>query len=94
MVWGDQIWLTTGREDGRELFAVCVDLESGKIIHDIKVFDVANPQLEWPEQNSHATPTLITFQGKKQLISPGAEVTFSYDPANDRFCILHDFTSQ
>ncbi len=30
----------TGREDGMELFAICVDLESGEIVHDIKVFDV------------------------------------------------------
>jgi hypothetical protein len=44
VVWGDQIWLTTGREDGSELFAICVDLESGKVIHDIKVFYVAKPQ--------------------------------------------------
>ena len=27
VVWGKQIWLTTAREDGTELFAVCIDLE-------------------------------------------------------------------
>ena len=59
VVWGDQIWLTTGREDGTELFAICVDKDTGKIIHDIKVFDVAQPQLEHPGLNSHATPTPI-----------------------------------
>ncbi|MYE87459.1 hypothetical protein F4X33_00485 [Candidatus Poribacteria bacterium] len=59
VVWGDQIWLTTGREDGTELFAICVDKNSGKIIHDIKVFDVAHPQLEYNNLNSHATPTHI-----------------------------------
>ena len=59
VVWGAQIWLTTGREDGTELFAICVDKNSGKIIHDIKVFDVAHPQLEYNNLNSHATPTPI-----------------------------------
>ena len=59
VVWGDQIWLTTGREDGTELFAICVDKNSGKIIHDIKVCDVAHPQLEYNDLNSHATPTPI-----------------------------------
>ena len=59
VVWGKQIWLTTGRADGSELFAICVHLDTGKIVHDIKVFDVANPQLEWPKLNSHATPTPI-----------------------------------
>ncbi len=43
VVWGNQVWLTTAREDGIELFAVCIDLENGKVVHDIKVFDVAEP---------------------------------------------------
>jgi outer membrane protein assembly factor BamB len=59
VIWSDQIWLTTGREDGTELFAICVDKNSGKIIHDIKVFDVVQPQLEYSDLNSHATPTPI-----------------------------------
>ncbi len=59
VVWNDQIWLTTGREDGTELFAICVDKATGKIIHDIKVFDVARPQSEYNDLNSHATPTPI-----------------------------------
>ena len=64
VVWGKQIWMTTGREDGTQLFAICVDLESGEIIHDIKVFDVADPQLELPDMNSHATPTPIIEEGR------------------------------
>ena len=64
VVWGDQIWLTTALEDGRELFAICVDLNSGEIIHDIKVFDVENPQLEYGDLNTHATPTPIVENGR------------------------------
>ena len=64
VVWGDQIWLTTALEDGRELFAICVDLNSGEIIHDIKVFDVAQPQLEYADLNTHATPTPIVEDGR------------------------------
>jgi len=64
VVWNDQIWLTTAREDGRELFAICVDLNSGEIIHDIKVFDVEDPQLETPELNSHASPTPVVEDGR------------------------------
>ena len=64
VVWGNQIWLTTAREDGRELFAICVDLESGNILHDIKVFDVAEPQLEHGDLNSHASPTPIVEEGR------------------------------
>ena len=64
VVWGKQIWLTTAREDGTELFAVCIDLDSGKMIHDIKVFDVADPQSEHPGLNSHASPTPIIEKGR------------------------------
>jgi outer membrane protein assembly factor BamB len=31
-------------------------------------------------RKSYATPTLIEYDGKQQLISPAAEVLFSYDP--------------
>jgi len=64
VVWGDQIWLTTARTDGTELFAICVDLQSGKIIHDIKVFDVAEPQNQHGGNNTHATPTPIVEEGR------------------------------
>ena len=64
VVWDNQIWLTTARADGTELFAICVDLESGDIIHDIKVFDVENPQIEHPDINSHASPTPIVEEGR------------------------------
>ena len=64
VIWENQIWLTTARADGTELFAICVDLESGDIIHDIKVFDVENPQNEHPDINSHASPTPVVEEGR------------------------------
>jgi len=56
--------LTTGREDGSELFAICVDLDSGDVIHDIKVFDVASPQKAYGGLNTYATPTPIVEEGR------------------------------
>src|SRR4051812_36689609 len=44
VVWGDQIWMTTAREDGTQLFAVCVDAASGRIVHDVQVFAPESPQ--------------------------------------------------
>ena len=64
VVWKDQVWVTTAREDGSELFVLCVKLDTGKITHDIKVFDVANPQNEWSDLNTHATPTPIIEEGR------------------------------
>ncbi len=44
VVWQNQIWVTTATEDGTQLFAVCVDRDTGKILHDVKVFDVEKPE--------------------------------------------------
>ena len=64
VIWEKQVWVTTAKKDGTELFAVCVNLETGEIEHDIKVFDVANPQNEWSHLNTHATPTPIIEEGR------------------------------
>jgi len=61
-IYGNQIWITTAREDGTELYAVCVDFETGKIIHDIKLFtpgDVAGKHAN----NTYATPTPCIEKG-------------------------------
>jgi len=63
VVWGDQVWITTAPEDGRQAYAVAVDLGSGKIVHDVKVFDVARPQDIAP-LNSYASPTPVIEAGR------------------------------
>ena len=83
VVWGDQIWLTTAREDGAELFAMCIDLETGKTIHDIKVFDVAEPQTEHAQLNSHATPTPVVEEGRI-FVHFGAYGTACLDTASGK----------
>jgi len=63
VVWGKQIWLQTATEDGHELFAVCVEAETGNIIHDIKVFHVEKPRFCHPT-NSYASPTPFVEEGR------------------------------
>jgi outer membrane protein assembly factor BamB len=63
VIWGDQIWLTTATPDGHELFAVCVEGASGKIVHDVKVFDIAKPSFCHPF-NSYASPTPVIEAGR------------------------------
>ncbi len=63
VIWGGQIWLTTAKEDGTELFAVCLDRASGKIAHDIKLFTVKNPP-DVKKFNSFATPTPAIEAGR------------------------------
>ena len=44
VVWGNQVWLSTARDDGKQMFVICVDRETGRIVYDRKLFDVANPR--------------------------------------------------
>jgi outer membrane protein assembly factor BamB len=63
VIWGPQIWLTTATPDGRQLFAVCVDRASGRILRDLKLFEVEKPQFCHPF-NSYASPTPVIEAGR------------------------------
>src|SRR5438270_4533336 len=43
VVWGNQVWVTTATESGDKLFAVAVDRETGKVVHDLELMDVKVP---------------------------------------------------
>ncbi len=63
VVWGQQIWMTTAPVDGKTMHAICTDLKTGKIIHDIKLWDVAEPQFVIP-MNSYASSTPAIEAGR------------------------------
>lgn len=63
VLWGNRIWMTTATPDGRELYAVCVDRESGKIVYDLKLLDVVHPQYCIPF-NSYASPSPCVEEGR------------------------------
>ena len=67
-----QIWLTTATENGRELSVLTLDKESGKILRDVKLFDVATPQYAHPF-NTYASPTPAMEPGRIYVTfgSPG-----------------------
>lgn len=56
VVWGDQIWVATADEDGEKMYAVCVDAKSGKIVHDLLVFENEKVYFRHPT-NSYASCT-------------------------------------
>jgi len=72
VILGDQIWVTTATEDGRDMFAVAIDRTSGKILHDLKLFHVAQPQYSHPF-NTYASPTPVIEPGRVYVTfgSPG-----------------------
>jgi len=63
IVYDNQIWMTTAAEDGKEMFAVCVDFNSGEIIHDIKIFEPDSIYRKH-NTNSYATPTPCIEKGR------------------------------
>ncbi len=64
VVWGEQVWLTTATAKGHEMFAVCVDRATGKIVHDVKVFDVESPAPLNNPMNTYASPTPAIEEGR------------------------------
>ncbi|MCA9040513.1 MAG: PQQ-binding-like beta-propeller repeat protein [Planctomycetaceae bacterium] len=63
VIWGDQIWVTSATSDGHQLFAICVDRKTGKIIHDLPIFEVEEPE-PVPAENTYASPTSVIEEGR------------------------------
>ncbi len=63
VVWENEIWMTSATEDGKELYAICVDASTGRILQDITVFRIAQPMYCYPF-NSYASPTPVIEHGR------------------------------
>lgn len=62
VVYDNQVWVTAAKPDGKELFALCVDYRTGKIIYDIKVF--TPEEVEGKHSiNTYASPTACIEKG-------------------------------
>lgn len=73
VIQDEQIWLTTALDEGKSLRAVCINFESGTIVHDVEVFRVENPGQLHPK-NSHASPTPI-IDGNRLYVHFGTHGT-------------------
>lgn len=63
VVWGNQVWIQTAPPDGKEMWLLCLDRETGKILRDDKLFDVEKPQ-EIHVTNTHASSTPVIEAGR------------------------------
>lgn len=63
VVWGDQIWLTTATDDGTKSYALCLDRRTGKVVHDLLLFETAEPE-KTRQYNSYASPTCAIEAGR------------------------------
>lgn len=80
VVWGSQVWVTTASDQGHEMSVLCVDRESGKILRDVKLFDVPNPNPIYRRYNSYASPTPVIEEGRI-YVSFGSFGTAALDTA-------------
>lgn len=69
VIWGNQIWLTTATTKGEKLFAVALDRLTGKIIHDVQIFEISRPDSKdpyhlWANFNSYSSPTPAIEEGR------------------------------
>lgn len=82
VVYDGQIWLTTATEDGHQLFAISVDEKTGKIIYDLKIFDIERPQAIH-KFNSYASPTPVIEKGRV-YVTFGSPGTACIDTSNGK----------
>lgn len=64
VVWDDQIWMTAATEDGKKDFALCVDKNTGKILHDIHLWDNEKPSPLGNTLNGYASCTPAIEAGR------------------------------
>jgi outer membrane protein assembly factor BamB len=63
VIWGNQIWLTMATDDGKQSYALCLDRQTGRIVHDLKLFDNAEPE-DTRKYNSFASCTPVIEAGR------------------------------
>lgn len=64
LVWGQQIWLTAATEDGHDYFVYCLDRQTGKILHEAKLFHSDKPEPLGNGLNCYAAPTGLVEEGR------------------------------
>ncbi len=85
VIWKDQMWVANATPDGKKLYAVCLDLDSGKVIHNLLVFEIASPQSlgDAKIKNSYASPTPVIEEGRI-YVHFGAHGTACLDTASGK----------
>src|SRR5438105_3208838 len=64
VVLDKQIWLTTATIDGHDFYAVCVNLDDGKIRFTKHLFHSANPEPLGNPLNCYASPSPVIEPGR------------------------------
>ncbi len=83
VVWGGQVWITEASEDGGKMGAVCLDRETGAVVHRVALFenDVVEPLGN--SVNSYGSPSPAIEAGRV-YVHFGSYGTAAIDTANGR----------
>lgn len=82
VIWGNQIWLSTASEDGKQMSAVCIDRETGAVVHDRLLFENAEPRF-CHAMNSYGSPSPV-IEGDRVYLHFGSYGTACLDCATAR----------
>ncbi len=77
VVLDDVIWIATASEDGRQLSILSVHADTGRVLLEKKLFDVAEPQF-CHKFNSYASPTPV-LDGNRVYVTYGSPGTACLD---------------
>ena len=71
IVWNDKVYLANSTTDGTERFVIELDLVTGKVLRNKRIFSNIVPQSDHHVTNSYASPTPVT-DGEKLYLHFGA----------------------
>jgi outer membrane protein assembly factor BamB len=85
VVMNGQVWVTTATESGHDYFAIAVDAETGRILHNVKAFHTDNPEPlgNGASMNGYATPSSVIEPGRV-YVHFGSAGTACLDTATGR----------
>ncbi len=64
VVYGDQVWVTTATPDGKKSSVLCLDRETGKVLHDRVVFENEKVEPLGNPLNAYASPSPAIEAGR------------------------------
>ena len=82
VIWENQVWISNATPDGTKLSAVCLDFETGRILHDVLVFEIEKPMF-CHALNSYGTPTPAVEAGRV-YVSYGSAGTACVDTSTGK----------
>ena len=71
VISGDQIWMTSAEKNGKSLHAICLNLASGNLLHNIKVISTDDAGSRH-RLNGYASPTPYWTRSMSTFISDRA----------------------